>query len=444
MKPKVQNNSQDELFRSRLSSILNQRHPLFRLADDIDWAFFEKEFGPLYVADVGRPGLPIRLLVGLHYLKSAFNESDESLEARFLENPYWQYFCGFDYFQHELPFDSTSLVKWRKRIGPNGMEKLLAATLETAKKKNQLTEKSVKKVNVDTTVQEKAIAFPTDARLNFKARQTLVRAAQKRGIKLRQSYVRLGKQALTMQGRYSHARQGKRAAREVKKLSTYLGRVIRDIQRKCPEPDLELARLLEIASRIHSQKRNDKNKVYSVHEPDVECIAKGKAHKKYEFGCKVSMVSTSKDNWIIGIQALHGNPFDGHTLGDAIAQAERLCGFHPEEAFCDKGYRGYEKIPGTMVHLADRKKSSMKPSCWKWFKRRNAIEPLFGHLKADHRMDRNYLSGREGDKINAILAACGFNLRKLIRAFFFWLFTNILLRPNLTGKERMTITFNPA
>ena len=427
MKPKTQMNSQDELFRARLSQILDRRHPLFRLADDIDWAFFVKEFGPLYVEKVGRPGLPIRLLAGLHYLKSAFNESDESLEARFLENPYWQYFCGFDYFQHELPFDSTSLVKWRKRIGPDGVEKMLAATIETAKKKKQLTENSVKRVNVDTTVQEKAIAFPTDARLYQKAREALVRAAQKRDIKLRQTYVRLGKKSLVMQGRYKHARRGKQAAKEIKKLSTYLGRVIRDIQRKCTEPDAELARLLDIAYRIHSQKRTGKNKVYSVHEPDVECIAKGKAHKKYEFGCKVSMVSTSKDNWIIGIQALHGNPYDGHTLDAALAQAERLSGWRPTEAYCDKGYRGNGLKSDTSIFLADRKKSSMKPSQWKWFKRRNAIEPLFGHLKADHRMDRNYLKGQEGDKINAILAACGFNLRKLIRAFIFWLF-NIRFR----------------
>lgn len=422
MKPKTQSNDQCELFRARLSQILDHAHPLFRLANEIDWSFFESEFGPLYVENFGRPGLPIRLLVGLHYLKHAYNESDESVVGRFLENPYWQYFCGFDYFQHSLPLDPTSLVKWRKRLGPEGVEKLLEATIETAKQTKRLKENHVKKVNVDTTVQEKAIAFPTDARLYHKARVTLVRAAKKKNIELRQTYSRLSKKALVMQGRYSHARQGNRAKREIKKLRIYLGRVIRDIQRKCPVPDTELASLLNCAERVFSQQRNDKNKIYSIHAPEVECIAKGKAHKKYEFGCKVSMVTTSRDNWIIGINAIHGNPYDGHTLGQTLEQAERLCGWRPKEAFCDKGYRGASGPPGTTVFLANRKKSSMKPSRWKWFKRRNAIEPVFGHLKADHRMDRNHLHGKDGDRINAILAASGFNLRKLLRAFFFWFF----------------------
>jgi len=181
--------------------------------------------------------------------------------------------------------------------------------------------------------------------------------------------------------------------------------------------------MLERASRIFTQKRDDSNKLYSMQAPEVECIAKGKVHKKYEFGCKVSLVSTSKDNWIVGIQALHGNPYDGHTLKDALAQAEQRAGWRPEHAYCDKGYRGEPKvIAKTAVHLANRKKKSMKPREWAWFKRRSAIEPIIGHTKSDHRMDRNYLKGEDGDKINAILAGCGFNLRKLLRAILLWLF----------------------
>jgi len=423
MQPKTSISDQGDLFRSRLDQILNRRHSLYRLADSIDWSFFDREFGPLYTENFGRPGLPIRLLVGLHYLKHAFNVSDETAVAQFIENGYWQYFCGFEYFQHEFPLDPTTLVKWRKRIGPKGMEKLLQGTVETAKSKEYVTEKHLERVNVDTTVQEKAIAFPTDARLYHKARRVLVKLAKRQGIDLRQSYERLGKRALIMQGRYSHARQTNRAKREQKRLRIFLGRVIRDIKRKCQTPEGMLATMLERAQRVFDQKRNDKNKLYSIQAPEVECIAKGKAHKKYEFGCKVSLVSTSEDSWIIGAQAIHGNPYDGHTLKAALDQAENITGWRPQHAYCDKGYKGTPAIlSNTEVHLANKKKKSMKASEWKWYRRRSGIEPIIGHAKSDHRMDRNYLKGEEGDKINAILAGCGFNIRKLLRAILLWLF----------------------
>ena len=217
------------------------------------------------------------------------------------------------------------------------------------------------------------------------------------------------------------------AKKETKKLKTMLGCVIRDIQRKCSNPEGRLAKVLNIAKAIFNQKRNDKNKVYSVHAPEVECIAKGKVHKKYEFGCKVSMVSSSKDNWILAIDALHGNPFDGHTLKDALQQVKQITGWQPLHAYCDKGYRGVAKeITETEVHLSGKKKKSMKASLWKWYARRSAIEPIFGHLKSDHRLERNHLQGKDGDRMNAILSGCGFNLRKLLRAFFLsffqWLF----------------------
>jgi len=423
MKPKSGTSDQGDLFRSRLDQILNRRHPLFRLADTIDWTVFDKEFGPLYVEKMGRPGLPIRLLVALHYLKHAYNVSDETVVEQFIENGYWQYFCGFEYFKHDFPLDPTTLVKWRKRIGPKGMEKLLQVTIETAKSKEYVTEKHLERVNVDTTVQEKAIAYPTDARLYHKARRILVRLAKRQGIDLRQSYERLGKRALLMQGRYSHARQTKRARREQKKLRLYLGRVIRDVERKCSEPTGLFAAMLERAKRIFSQKQHDSNKLYSMQAPEVECIAKGKAHKKYEFGCKVSLVSTSKDSWIVGVQAIHGNPYDGHTLKESLNQAQTVSGWRPQHAYCDKGYRGSPKVLDTTeIHLATRKKKSMTASEWKWYRRRSGIEPIIGHTKQDHRMDRNYLKGEVGDKINAILAGCGFNLRKLLRAILLYLF----------------------
>ena len=420
--------AQGDLFRSRLDQILNRKHPLFMLAKKIDWQFFDKEFGQLFVENFGRPGLPTRLIVGLHYFKHAFNESDESVAGRFLENPDWQYFCGFEYFQHELPLDPSSLVRWRKRLGPDRLEKLLTETLETAKRGKLLTEKHAEHVNVDTTVQEKAIAFPTDARLYHKARHALVKAAKERGIELRQSFERLGKRALIKQGRYSHARQLKRARQETRKLKVFLGRVMRDIQRKCQVPDDGLNHLLKLAERIFKQKRNDKNKVYSVHAPEVECIGKGKAHKRFEFGCKVSMVTSSKENWILAIDALHGNPFDGHTLKQSLEQVRRITGWQPAHAYCDRGYRGAQKeIPDSTVHLAGKKKKSMKRSVWQRYARRAAIEPIFGHLKSDNRMERNHLKGKDGDRMNAILSGCGFNLRKLLRAFFLFLFCRLII-----------------
>ena len=291
MKSKKVEKTQEEIFKSRLDQMLDMSHPLCRLANSIDWEYFEREFGKFYVEKVGRPGKPIRLMVGLHYLKHAYNESDESSVERFLENPYWQYFCGYEFFQHKYPLEPTSLVKWRKRVGEDGMEKMLYLTLKTAQKAGLLKESHLNKVNVDTTVQEKAIAYPTDARLYNRMREKLVKYARKLGIKLRQSYERVAKKCLIMQGRYSHARQMKRAGKETKKLKTYLGRITRDMRRKISENiPMELEKLLQISERLLNQKKNDKEKLYSIHEPEVECIAKGKIHKKYEFGNKVSVV----------------------------------------------------------------------------------------------------------------------------------------------------------
>ena len=428
--------SHGDLFRSSLEQILNKKHPLYVLANKIDWSRFDKCFGELFVQKQGRPGLPTRLVVGLHYLKHAYNESDESVVAGLLENPYWQYFCGFKHFQHELPIDPSSLTRWRKRLGPDKIEELLSATIDTAKEEKLLTEKHVERVNVDTTVQEKAIAFPTDARLYHKVRRVLVKAAKKMHIDLRQNYERTSKKVFLKQGRYASAGQYKRAKKETKKLKTILGCVIRDILRKCSKPEGRFAKVLQIAQDIFNQKRGDTNKVYSVHAPEVECIAKGKVHKKYEFGCKVSMVSSSKDNWILAIDALHGNPFDGHTLKDSLRQVKQLTGFQPLHAYCDRGYRGAAKeITDTEVHLSGKKKKSMKASLWKWYARRSAIEPIFGHLKSDNRLERNHLQGKDGDRINAILSGCGFNLRKLIRAFFLSFFQRLFGRyfDHLTG-----------
>ena len=399
-----------------LRSLLDHDHSLFKLADAIEWSMFEQQLGSHYVEDVGRPALAIRLMVGLHYLKYLFDESDESVVEKFVENPYWQYFCGCEYFVHSVPCHPTSLVKWRRRVGVDGIEQMLKQTIVTAKQESALRDQEIKRVNVDTTVQEKAIAFPTDARLYYKARRALVRAAEGAGISLRRNYNRVAKLAIIKQARFAHAKQLRRAQRETKRLRIYLGRVIRDIQRKCPAPDEPLKQLLDNAQRILTQQKKDRGKLYSVHAPEVECIAKGKAHKHYEFGCKVAVVTTSKNGWVVAIDAIHSNPYDGHTLRPAIAQVEKITAVKPAEVFVDQGFKGKDHHPeGVAVHISGSRKVSQ--TLKRLLRRRAAIEPVIGHLKAEHGLGRNHLLGKEGDRINAMLTGCAFNLRKLLRFF---------------------------
>jgi transposase, IS5 family len=296
------------------------------------------------------------------------------------------------------------------------MEKLFSQTLQTAHKKGLLQKSHLNKVNVDTTVQEKAIAYPTDARLYHKMRVKLVRVVRKLRIDLRQSYERVGKKALVMQGRYEHALQMKCARKETKKHKQYLGKITRKLRKKAAGSE-ELEALLCRREQLLNQQRDDKNKLYSCHAPEVECIAKGITHKKYEFGCKVSVSTTSRHNWIVVIQAHHGNPYDGHTLSGVLSRVLRMAGGSVKEAYCDKGYRGHTVSGGTVIHIAGTKRRVSR-SLRNWLKRRRAIEPVIGHLKSDDRMDRNYLKGALGDNSNALLCGCGENIRKLIAAFF--------------------------
>jgi IS5 family transposase len=396
-----------------LAPLLKTDHPLVKLAGAIDWNYFEAEFSNQTV-EVGRPALPTRLMVGLHYLKAMYDESDESVVQKWTENPYWQYFCGEQFFQHELPCHPSSLVKWRKRVGVEGVEKLFKQVLRTAMGQQALRKNELKRVTVDTTAQPKAIAFPTDAKLYEKARRSLVRVAKDYAIKLRQSYARLGKQALFKQSRYAAARQGQRAQKQTKKLRTFLGRVIRDIERKLVPIPQALQSLLERAKQIYQQQKQDSHKCYSLHAPETECIAKGKAHQRYEFGCKVAMVTTTASNWIVAIDAYHGNPYDGATLKPALIQLERLSGIVPHQVLVDQGFRGQDHHPaGVEVLICDRSKRS--GSLKRLLKRRSAIEPVIGHAKQDHALGRNFLLGQVGDRVNALLVGCGFNLRKLCR-----------------------------
>ena len=416
MKPKKskQKSRQKDLFRPELTKMIDPGHGLVKLAKAVNWDRMDEVFGETFSPDQGRPGISTRLMVSLHYLKYTHNLSDDDVVSAWVENPYWQYLSGMKYFEHELPIHPSSMTRWRKRVGEAGAEELLKETIEAGLRLKAVKAYQLKRVNIDTTVQEKDIRFPTDARSYDRARQRLVKAAKQRKIVLRQNYNRLSKHLLAQQSRYAHAKQMKRAKRCTKKLQTFLGRVIRDIERKCPNPDNELQSLITIATRIRNQQQKDQNKIYSVHEPAVECISKGKAHKRYEFGCKVSVAATSRGGWFVGAKALHGNPYDGHTLKCAIKQVERIAR-PPEHVFVDMGYRGHGYTGAVDVHVDKRRRGRTARSLWRWMKRRAAVEPGIGHLKQEHRMDRNRLKGTIGDRINAILSAAGMNFHKLVR-----------------------------
>ena len=420
MRPRSQaDGEQFRLFQAHFDQILNPDHPLVALAQKIDWQRFDAAFVDCYCPDNGAPGKAIRLLVGLHYLKHAFNESDESLLDRWLENPYWQYFCGFTTMQHKLPLHSTSLVKWRKRVGVEKLLELLQETIALAVREKQVSPKEMEQVNVDTTVQEKNITHPTDSKLYYRAIVKLGKAARQYGVPLRQSYVRVAKHAAIRAGRYAHAKQFRRMRRELRFLRTRLGRLIRDIRRKVANPEPSLEELLCLCERLHRQQRHDKNKLYSLHEPEVVCISKGKAHKRYEFGQKISVATSNRGNWILGVSLCQGNPYDGHTLASTLASVVSNTSVAVTDAYVDKGYRGHDYQGDATVHLAGSSHRGMSRTKRKRRRRRSAVEPIIGHMKSDHRMGRCFLTGLLGDEINAILAAAGLNLRKLLRGFVF-------------------------
>ena len=411
--------SSSDLFRERLDNMLNQRHALYRLAGLIEWSVFDKEFGSLYCPDNGSPGKPMRLMVGLQYLKHCYGLSDEAVVSGWVENPYWQYFCGETYFQHEAPIDPSSLTRFRQRIGESGCETIVQVTVSAGVKSKAVKATDFRRVNVDTTVQEKAVSYPTDSKLLNRSRERLVRLCRKQGVRLRQSYQRKGPQALQQANRYGHAKQYKRMRREVKRLHTYLARVVRDIERKTAGNAAQqavFAEELALAERLLAQKKDDKNKLYSLHAPEVECISKGKVHKRYEFGVKASIATTNRSNFVVGGMAVPGNPYDGHTLKRALAQVRRLTGTRIDEAFVDKGYRGHKEAT-TTVYISGQKRGIETQRLKRSLKRRQAIEPIIGHLKADGRLGRNFLKGTQGDQMNVLLSCAGHNLRLILNKF---------------------------
>ena len=440
----------DDFFRARIDQMIDLRHPLAVLAQRLPWAKLEAAlapvfahkprqpgaggvdlFGPVpagaaYVSNAGRPRLPLRLMISLLYLKHAFGLSDEELVLRWSENIVWQYFSGMHYYEPRLPCDATQLGRFRTAIGEAGVEELLAATMQTAVEVKAIKPADLQRVIVDTTVQEKAIAHPTDSRLLEVARCKLVAAAKDSGIQLKQTYAREGKRLHWKAGRYAHARQGRRMHRAISRQRTIVGRLIREIGRKMPA-DLgstqlaELQQLLHRAQRIRDQRPRDKNKLYALHAPEVQCISKGKARKRYEFGVKAGVVLTHKGGLIVGARTFAGNPYDGHTLAEQLEQANILMqdiGVSVKQVAADLGYRGRAvEADNPGIDLLHRGKfKSLSKAQRRALRRRPAVEPVIGHLKDDHGMRRCWLKGQTGDAIHAVLCAAGFNIRWLMRA----------------------------
>src|SRR5215813_3656680 len=406
MRPKQRETSKSEdLFRARLDQIINPKHELVRLAAEIDWAWIDGQIAPLY-SEHGRPAVPTRFMIGLLLLKHIYALSDEEVCERWVENPYFQFFTGEEFFQHAFPHERSGLSHWRKRLGDK-LELLLAESLRVAHTSGALRPRHL---------------------------------ARQHGVPLRQSYLRLAKRAAMMAGRYAHAKQFNRHHRELRFLRTRLGRLIRDIRRKVRgRDDLEAAfqEPLSRASQIRSQRQRQRGwKLYSFHAPEVECIGKGKARSPYEFGVKVSIVATNRcapaGQFVLHAQSLPGNPYDGHTLNDAIEGAQRLTGLQIERAFVDKGYRGHDAPNPRRVFISGQKRGVFGV-IKRELRRRSAIEPLIGHMKEEGHLGRCHLKGRAGDAANAILTAVGHNfrrilawLRNLLRSIFNALLTGLI------------------
>ncbi len=401
------------IFETPIKVFINLEHELCILSHQIDWDSIEQYFS-VYYSEIGRPSVPIRRMVALLLLKHIYNLSDEAIVARWIENPYWQYFSGEHVFQTVKPFDPTEFIHFRNRIGKEGAEKLLKVSVQLFGKEAQ-----EKEVLIDSTVQEKNITYPTDAKLHKRIIDKVNKIAKSEGIVLRQTYTRTLKQLMIDQRFHYHPKRRKKAKAALRKIKTIAGRQIRDVQRQFDLSQTEKYKeLFAILNKIISQKRTDKNKVYSIHEPKVSCIAKGKEAKKFEFGNKTGIVVTKTSKIVVGAIAFENNPYDGHTLEEHLKQTEYLTNKRPKIGIVDRGYRGKKYITGTeIISPSVPSKNAtqyQKRKARKRFRARAGIEPVIGHIKHDHRMLKNYLKGVNGDKMNTILAGTAFNLKKML------------------------------
>lgn len=415
MGPKPAAPETDDVFVSQLDELINMRHLLVRLAGLIDWAEIARTFGAHFSSGRGRPALPTCLVAGLLYLQHTFDTSDEAVVNTWVENPYGQYFCGEVYLQTEAPIDPSSLTRWRKRIDEEGVETLLMATIEAARR-GVVRASSVDRVIVDTTVMPKAIAHPTDSRLLEKSRQHLVKVAEQHGMALRQNYNRTAPRLAAQIGRSAHAKQFKRMRKAVRTLRTRVGRVQREVARqleRLPEQSkAKVGDLLARTGRILTQRKKDKNKLSALHAPEVECISKGNARTPYEFGVKVSIATTLKEGLVVGMRSMPGNPYDGYTLAEMLEQVAILAERKPTIAIVDKGYRGVE-VERVRV-LCSGQNRGITQTLKAMIHRRGAIEPAIGHMKMDGRLGRNPLKGALGDALHAVMCGAGHNLRLIL------------------------------
>jgi len=366
-------------------------------------------------------------MVGSLLLKHYYNLGDETLAKQWVMNPYMQYFCGHRHFEHKFPCDPSDFVHFRKRIGKEGIEKIFKHTVELHGEKVKS-----KQLLSDTTVQENNITYPTDSKLAKKIIDKCNKIAEEEQIKQRQNYKRVSKQLLRDSYNGQHPKRKKKAQKAKKKLKTIAGRLVRELGRKLSEE--KLARYeeeLKLYKRVLEQKKTDKNKMYSLHKPFTSCISKGKAHKKYEFGNKIGIMVNPKELVILAVESYAGNPHDSKTIEPLLEQIEENLEYLPEEVIYDRGGRGKTEIKGVKISTPKppKKQDSQyeKQKKRKKFRRRAAIEPVIGHLKKDHRMEQNYLHGESSPRINAMLAASAWNLKKLaekLKAKLFWLFKN--------------------
>lgn len=405
------NQNQGNLFYTPLKQLLNPGHPLYLLSEEIDWPGLESKLSVHY-SSKGRPAHSIRLMAGLLILKQLDNLGDETVVSKWVENPYYQYFCGVDIFQWNFPIDPSDLVYFRKRIGEEGIEHIFQASVQIHGKAAE-----EEQICIDTTAQTKAITYPTDAKLHKKIIEYCWRIAKNEQIKLRQSYRRKVKDYMRAQHNGQHPKRRKSARSARKKLFTITGRLIRDLVRKFSESQLaQYAPLLKIFEQVVNQKKNDKNKIYSIHAPEVACIAKGKAYPKYEYGSKACIAQTKKSGIIVAAQNFQGNPHDNKTLIPLLLQYHRIQGKLPKVGIVDRGFRGPKEVFTMKVLSPDKPKKSKTPyqkrKARQQFRRRAAIEPIIGHLKNRFRLSRNWLKGAKGDRMNLILAAAAFNFKK--------------------------------
>jgi len=411
---KTKHSPQKNLFKPHLVDFINTTHELVLLANTIDWKHFEESFCELY-SKTGRPSMPIRLMVGCLLLKRIYNLGDETLATTWIRDPYMQYFCGMDHFEHQFPCDPSDFVHFRKRIGEKGIEKIFFYSINLHGKE---AEESV--VLSDTTVQENNTTFPTDAKLAKRIIDKLNTIANKEGVIQRQNYKKVSKQLVRDTHNSTHPKRAKKARAASKKLNTIAGRLIRELNRKLTYEQYEKYREeFEGYQKVLNQKRKDKNKIYSIHKPFTSCIAKGKAHKQYEFGNKIGLTVTSKNLIITSIKSFEGNPHDSKTIAPLLEQIKSNNNPLPKEIIYDRGGKGTKFIGETKISTPDyrplkRDTEYQKRTKRKKFRRRAAIEPVIGHLKTDHRMGQNYLSGNNSPQINAYLAATGWNLKKMM------------------------------